>query len=172
VIEYALKNAFKIVNDITGLENDEVCKLCAKYKAKVVIMHMQGTPQTMQENPSYENILVEVNEFFKERIIKAKSFGIDDLVLDVGIGFGKTLEHNLLLIKHLENFKTLGYPLLVGASRKSMIDKISMSKPDERLAGTITLHVEAVKNGVDILRVHDVYEHNQALKVLEALGSI
>lgn len=172
VIKEALECGFKIVNDITGLANDEVCELCAKYKAKVVIMHMQGNPQTMQDKPSYEDVLVEVNDFFKQRIDKAKGFGIDEIVLDVGIGFGKTLQHNLELIKNLEHFKTLGYPLLVGASRKSMIDKISPSSPNERLAGTITLHVEAVKNGADILRVHDVYEHVQAVKVLEALDTI
>ena len=172
VVKEALESGFKIVNDITGLANDEICKLCAEYDAKVVIMHMSGTPQTMQNNPNYENVIVEVNEFFKERIAKAKSFGIENLVLDVGIGFGKTLEHNLLLLKHLEHFKTLAYPLLVGASRKSMIDKIHPSSPNERLAGTITLHVEAVKNGANILRVHDVYEHVQAVKVLEALKNI
>ena len=172
VIEYALKSGFKIVNDITGLENDEVCKITAKYKAKVVIMHMQGTPKTMQDNPTYENILDEVYEFFEKRIQKAKSYNIQDLVLDVGIGFGKTLEHNLILIKNLETFKTLNYPLLVGASRKSMIDKISSSKVSQRLSGTLTLHNKAVKNGASFLRVHDVFEHAQALRVLKALENI
>jgi dihydropteroate synthase len=172
VIEYALKSGFKIVNDITGLENDEVCKIIAKYNAKVVIMHMQGTPKTMQDNPTYKNILDEVYEFFEKRIQKAKSYNIQDLVLDVGIGFGKTLEHNLMLIKNLETFKTLNYPLLVGASRKSMIDKISSSKVSQRLSGTLTLHNEAVKNGASILRVHDVFEHAQALRVLKALENI
>jgi dihydropteroate synthase len=172
VIEYALKSGFKIVNDITGLENDEVCKITAKYEARVVIMHMQGTPKTMQDNPTYENILDEVYEFFEKRIQKAKSYNIQDLVLDVGIGFGKTLEHNLMLIKNLETFKTLNYPLLVGASRKSMIDKISSSKVSQRLSGTLTLHNEAVKNGASILRVHDVFEHAQALRVLKALENM
>ena len=172
VIEYALKSGFKIVNDITGLENDEVCKITAKYNAKIVIMHMQGTPKTMQDNPTYDNILDEVYEFFEKRIQKAKSYNIQDLVLDVGIGFGKTLEHNLILIKNLETFKTLNYPLLVGASRKSMIDKISSSQASQRLSGTLTLHNEAVKNGASILRVHDVFEHAQALRVLKALENM
>jgi dihydropteroate synthase len=160
------------VNDITGLENDEVCKFIAKYNAKVVIMHMQGTPKAMQDNPTYKNILDEVYEFFEKRIQKAKSYNIQDLVLDVGIGFGKTLEHNLMLIKNLETFKTLNYPLLVGASRKSMIGKISSSQVSQRLSGTLTLHNEAVKNGVSILRVHDVFEHAQALRVLKALENM
>ena len=171
VISLALDSGFKIVNDITGLENDEVCSLCAKYSAKAVIMHMQGRPQTMQENPHYNNLLYDVYSFFESRMQKAESFGIKDIVLDVGIGFGKTLEDNLLLIKHLEHFLTLGKPLLVGASRKSMIDKISPSNVSERLSGTLALHLESVRNGASILRVHDVYEHTQALKVYEALKS-
>jgi len=170
VISHALDTGFKIVNDITGLENDEVSKLCASYDAKAVIMHMQGTPQTMQNNPHYENILSEVTEFFEQRISKAESLGVKDIILDVGIGFGKTLEHNISLVKNLEHFMYLGKPLLVGVSRKSMIDKISPSKPQDRLAGTLALHLELVRNGASIVRVHDVYEHNQALKVQKALN--
>jgi len=172
VIEYALKGGFEIVNDITGLVNDEVTKLCASNGARAVIMHMQGTPQNMQDKPEYENILSDIYSFFEQRIEKAESLGVKDIVLDVGIGFGKTLQHNLMLIKHLEHFLTLGKPLLIGASRKSMIDKISPSLPEDRLAGTLSLHLEAVKNGASILRVHDVKEHVQAMKIKEALNII
>ena len=172
VISYALESGFKIVNDITGLSNDEVCKLCAEYKATTVIMHMQGTPQTMHSSPSYEHILNDIYAFLHTRVLKAESFGIDDIILDIGIGFSKKLEHNLILIKHLEHFLTLGKPLLIGASRKSMIDKISQSKPADRLAGTLALHLEALKNGASILRVHDVSEHTQAIKVQNALDMI
>ncbi len=172
VISYALESGFKIVNDITGLENDAVCKLCSEYEATAVIMHMQGRPKTMQDAPSYENVVVEVYDFLQERALKAESFGVKDIVLDVGIGFGKTLEHNLMLIKHLENFLTLGYPLLVGASRKSMIDKMYPSSANDRLSGTLTLHLEALKNGASILRVHDVKEHKQAIEVYKALEKI
>ncbi len=168
-IFYALERGFGIVNDITGLQNNAVCKLVAEYQAEVVIMHMQGDPQTMQKNPSYVDVIDDIYQFFTKRIEKAKSFGIDNIVLDVGIGFGKTLEHNLLLLKHLEHFLTLQRPLLVGASRKSMIDKIFPSSVEERLCGTLALHLEATRNGASILRVHDVYEHAQALKVQEAL---
>ena len=171
VISYALENGFKIVNDITGLENDDVCKLCAEFDATAVIMHMQGRPQTMQDNPQYDSVLSDVYSFFQERIKKAESLGVKDIVLDVGIGFGKTLGHNLTLIKNLEHFMTLQKPLLVGASRKSMIDKISPSSPDKRLAGTLALHVEAIRNGANILRVHDVYEHVQAIKIQETLDN-
>ena len=169
VIQKALESGFSIVNDITGLENDEVCQLCASYDATAVIMHMQGTPQTMQQNPRYDNILHEVYDFFEQRVQKAESFGVKDIVLDVGIGFGKRVEDNLSLIKNLEHFLALQKRLLVGASRKSMIDKISASTAEERLGGTLTLHLEAARNGASILRVHDVFEHVQACKVLNAL---
>lgn len=169
VINKALECGFSIVNDITGLENDEVAKLCGEYGASAVIMHMQGNPQTMQVNPVYENILSDISNFFENRISKAEEFGVKDIILDVGIGFGKTLEHNISLIKNLEHFLTLGKPLLVGASRKSMIDKISPSEPKDRLAGTLALHLESVRNGASYLRVHDVYEHNQALQIQQSL---
>jgi dihydropteroate synthase len=172
VIELALKSGFEIVNDITGLENDEVCNLCARNGARAVIMHMQGTPQIMQDNPQYENVLSDIYSFFESRIERAESLGVKDIVLDVGIGFGKTLEHNLMLIKNLEHFLTLGKPLLIGASRKSMIDKISASSVNDRLSGTLALHLEAVNNGASMLRVHDVKEHVQALKVKKALESV
>ena len=172
VILYALESGFKIVNDITGLQNDEVCKLCASYDATAVIMHMQGIPQTMQENPEYDDVINDVYTFLEDRIHKAESFGVNDIIVDIGIGFGKTLEHNLLLIKHLENFLTLGKKVLVGASRKSMIHEIYPSKIEERLSGTLTLHLESLRNGASILRVHDVAEHKQAIKVQKALEKI
>lgn len=172
VIDYVLNHGFRIVNDITGLQDDEVCKIASKYKAKVVIMHMQNNQTTMQDNPFYEDVILEIDEFFKERIQKAKSFGIEDIVLDVGIGFGKTLEHNLLLLKNLEHFKHFGYELLIGASRKSMIDMISKAKIEDRLAGTLAIHLEALRYGASIIRCHDVKEHYQAIKVFEAINNI
>jgi len=172
VIQKALESGFTMVNDITGLENDEVAQLCAKYKASVVIMHMQGTPQTMQTNPSYRDVIIEVYEYLEQQVQKAKDFGIEEIFIDVGIGFGKTLEDNLLLIKHLEHFKRLGCEILVGVSRKSMIDKISPSTVEERLSGTLTIHLEALRNGASVVRVHDVPEHIQAIKVQEALRRV
>jgi len=169
VISYALESGFKIVNDISGLENDAVCKLCASYKATAVIMHMQGNPQTMQDNPKYENILSDVYSFLDARVQKAQSFGIDEIIVDVGIGFGKTLQDNLNLIKNLEHFLKLNQKILVGASRKSMIDSIYPSSVEERLCGTLALHLEAMRNGASILRVHDVQEHAQAIAIQKAL---
>jgi dihydropteroate synthase len=166
---YALERGFTIINDISGLENDELCALIGSYKAKVVLMHMLGKPQTMQDNPQYENLLVEVENFFKERISKAEKFGIQDIILDVGIGFGKTLEDNIKLIKEMAYFKGLKKELLIGASRKSMIDLISPSSSQERLPGTLALHLKAYDNGASIVRCHDVKEHVQAFKVHHAL---
>ena len=172
VINYVLNHGFKIVNDITGLQNDEVCKIAAKYNAQVVIMHMQNNQTNMQDNPTYKNVILEIDDFFKERIEKAKSFGIEDIVLDVGIGFGKTLEHNLLLLKNLEHFKHFGYELLIGASRKSMINMITPCEIKDRLAGTLAIHLESLRSGASIIRCHDVKEHFQAIKVFEAINSI
>ncbi len=174
VLEYALDRGFKIANDITGLESDEYAKVAAKYNAAVVIMHKKGNPKDMQKNPFYENVILEVDDFFKERIEKAKIFGIKEIILDVGIGFGKRLEDNIALIKHMEHFLHFGYELLIGASRKSMIDMIMRKKgiettPNKRLAGTLAIHQEAVRNGASVVRCHDVAEHFQALNVFEEI---
>ena len=172
VIEYVLNHGFKIVNDITGLQNDEVCKLVSKYNAQAVIMHMQNNQTNMQEAPFYEDVIVEIDDFFTKRLEKVKSFGVKDIVLDVGIGFGKTLEHNLLLLKNLEHFKHFGYELLIGASRKSMIDKITPTEVINRLPGTLAIHLASIRNGASIIRCHDVKEHFQAIKVFEAIENI
>jgi len=171
VVEYALKSGFTLINDITGASDEAIIKLAVKYNAKLCIMHMQGTPQTMQKNPSYENVMVEVSAFFEERLSKCEALGLErkNIILDVGIGFGKTLEHNLTLIKNMAHFKVFGCEVLVGASRKSMIDKIIPTPVEERLAGTLALHLKAVENGASIVRCHDVKEHVQALAVFEAM---
>jgi dihydropteroate synthase len=172
VIAYALERGFSIVNDITGLSNDAVAQLCGEFKATAIIMHMQGTPQTMQHNPHYESVLHEVEQFFRERLDKADAFGISDVILDCGIGFGKRLEDNLALIANHKHFLSLGKPLLIGASRKSMIDTLSPSTAQERLGGTLALHLRAIQEGASIVRVHDVQEHVQAIAVWQALGEL
>jgi len=170
-LNYALERGFKIVNDITALSNDKVAKAASMHNATVILMHMKGTPKDMQKDPFYEDVIDEIDSFFQKRIEKALKYKIDDIILDVGIGFGKRLEDNLLLIKHLKHFTKYGYELLIGASRKSMIDKISPSKVEERLSGTLAIHLKALQNGASILRVHDVKEHSQAVKVFEAINS-
>ena len=172
VIEYALKSGFNLVNDITGASDEKVIELAVKYKAKICIMHMQGTPQTMQKNPEYKDVMVEVSDFFEERILKCEALGMkrEDIILDVGIGFGKSLEHNLTLIKNMRHFKKFGCEVLVGASRKSMIDKIIPTPTKERLAGTLVIHIQSIENGASIVRCHDVKEHVQALAVMKSLS--
>lgn len=169
-LQYALDKGFKIVNDITGLENDEVCKISAKYKARVCIMHMQSDPTNMQKAPHYTDVIAEVKSFLSSRIQKAKDYGITDIMLDVGIGFGKNLEHNLALIKHHEDFLSLGYPLLIGASNKSLINDIYPSALEDRLTSTVLLHTKAVEFGASIVRCHNVKEHVRAFKILNALS--
>lgn len=169
VIAYALEKGFSIVNDITGLENDEVARLCGSYSATAVIMHMNGNPQTMQDMPMYNSVLHVVGQFFQERLEKADKFGIKNTILDCGIGFGKRLEDNLALITHQKHFARFGKPLLVGASRKSMIDQIIPTRSDERLSGTLAIHLKAIEEGASMVRVHDVKEHVQAIEVWKAL---
>ncbi|MCK4441061.1 MAG: dihydropteroate synthase, partial [Sulfurovaceae bacterium] len=170
IVEYALKSGFSLINDITGAKDNRVVELAIKYGAKLCIMHMQGTPQTMQDNPQYSDVVVEVSEFFEDRISKCEKLGLDreDIILDVGIGFGKSLEHNLTLIKNISHFKKFGCKLLIGASRKSMIDKIIPTPIQQRLAGTLSIHLKAIENGATIVRCHDVKEHLYAIKVWEA----
>jgi dihydropteroate synthase len=172
VIEYALKSGFNIVNDITGAMDNRVIELAIKYRAKLCIMHMQGTPKSMQINPQYNDVMVEISEFFEDRIAKCEALGLSrkDIILDVGVGFGKTLEHNLTLIKNMSHFQRFNCQILVGASRKSMIDKIIPTPIEKRLAGTLAIHLKAIEQGATIVRCHDVKEHIQAVKVWEALS--
>ncbi|NEW60768.1 dihydropteroate synthase [Sulfurovum sp. bin170] len=171
VVEYALESGFNLVNDITGASDESIIKLAVKYRAKLCIMHMQGTPQTMQNSPEYADVMVEVSEFFEERVEKCEALGLsrEDIILDVGIGFGKSLEHNLTLIKNMRHFKKFGCEILIGASRKSMIDRIISTPTEERLAGSLAIHLKAVESGASIVRCHDVREHVQALRVWERL---
>ena len=135
-------------------------------------MHKQGTPQNMQDNPIYGDVMVEVSDFFEHRVKKSISLGMkqEDIILDVGIGFGKNLEHNLALINNMIHFKKFKSPILIGASRKSIIDNIISTPIEDRLAGTLAIHLKAISNGANIIRCHDVKEHKQAIKVWEAMS--
>ncbi len=169
VARMALDSGFGIINDITGLEDDNLAKIIAEYSAKVVIMHKKGTSLDMQELPHYDNIMLDIDGFFDELITKALSYGVKDIILDIGIGFGKTLRHNITLIQNMEHFARFGYPLLIGASRKSMINEIDNSAVTDRLAGTISIHQKALDNGVSIIRAHDVREHVQMMKTWQQM---
>jgi dihydropteroate synthase len=172
VVAFALEHGFSIVNDITGMADTSLGELALKYDASYVIMHMKGTPKTMQKNPAYENVVLEVDRFFQERIERAEAIGLgrERLILDVGIGFGKRLRDNLALLKHMRHFTRFGCEVLIGASRKSMIDMIDPSPVEKRLPGTLAIHVEALRRGASIVRCHDVAEHRQAIALFEAIN--
>ncbi|TDJ80677.1 dihydropteroate synthase [Campylobacter volucris] len=171
-LKYALDRGFKLINDISGLKNENLAKLALKYKATYMLMHMQNTPQNMQDNPHYEDVLAEIDEFFAQKLAILERFGVKDVILDVGIGFGKSPWHNMMLIKHLEHFLHFEKELLIGASRKSVINAYFPSDVENRLAGSLYLHLEAFKNGASILRVHDIYEHKQMFELVKAMDEL
>jgi dihydropteroate synthase len=167
----AIKAGAHVVNDISGLHNPEMLEVCADAGVPAVIMHMQGEPQTMQKNPVYSDVCKDVFGFLREQAEKALEAGIPGVMLDPGIGFGKSIEHNVTLMRHLEDLVKLGYPVLVGASRKSMIDKISkVPEASSRDPGSVALHLYAASKGAAMVRVHNTYAHQQALKVWQVLG--
>lgn len=170
VVEEAFRNGAEIANDISGFTFDKkMPEIVSKYQKTCILMHIKGTPANMQINPQYENVVNEVYKFLLNSKINAESFGIKQIILDVGIGFGKTLEHNLQLISNLSKFKELGTPLLIGLSNKSFIDKISPTLVTERLSGTIAANVIAIINGVNIIRVHNVLENKRAAVTTDAI---
>lgn len=170
VAEEALKAGAVIVNDISGFRFDvETAETVAEYNASCILMHIKGTPGSMQTNPEYENVVNEVYDYLKESADIAKSFGITQIITDAGIGFGKTLEHNLTLLKNLSKFKQLGYPVMLGTSKKSFIDKIFPSDINERLEGTIASNIIGIMNGANLIRVHDVKENKKAAAIADRI---
>ncbi len=172
VAKQALDNGASLVNDITGLANRKMAKLVAGYNAGAVIMHMKGKPRTMQQGPEYKDVVGEVIDFLAGARDNAVCAGItkDKIIVDPGIGFGKTAAHNLEILKRLGEFKVLGQPILVGTSRKSFLGKILNATPQERIFGTVSSCVLAAKNGAHIVRTHDVKEVKQALLVLDSVN--
>jgi len=171
VIEAALAVGAAIVNDITGLKNKAVRSVVVKSQVPVIIMHMQGTPQNMQDNPVYKDVVEDIYNFFEEqsRLVIEEGLDSSKVIIDPGIGFGKTLEHNLQILQRLSEFKSLGFPLLVGTSRKSFIGALTGAEARERLPGTIASVSLAAASGANIIRVHDVAAAKQALQVVDAI---
>jgi dihydropteroate synthase len=172
VAEAALDAGAAIVNDVTALRGDpEMAALCADRGATVILMHMAGSPRTMQDDPSYDDVVVEVRAFLADRLRVATAAGVAEerIWLDPGIGFGKTAEHNLELLRRLPELGELGRPLVIGTSRKSFIGGLDGSTADERLGGTIASSLLAAVAGAEVLRVHDVAELGQALSVATAI---
>ncbi|HWI95003.1 MAG TPA: dihydropteroate synthase [Solirubrobacterales bacterium] len=172
VAEAALDAGASIVNDVTAFKHDPgMAGLCAERGVGVVLMHMPGNPRTMQDDPRYDDVVDDVKAFLVERMVFAVGQGVDEerIWLDPGIGFGKTLEHNLELLRRLGELRELGRPLVVGTSRKSFIGKVDGSDVEDRIGGSIATSVLAAAEGADVLRVHDVAEMAQALAVTNAV---
>ncbi len=172
VARAALAAGASIVNDVgANRAPDDLWRAVAEFKAGYVAMHMQGTPQTMQVNPTYADVTREVEEFFQDRLEQLNRAGVssDQVVLDVGLGFDKSLEHNLQLLASLESFTKLERPLLLGASRKSFIGRLHPAEAAERLPGSLACACLAIEAGVQIIRTHDVAETVQAVRVIEAI---
>lgn len=174
VAKECIKSGAYIINDISGGNmDDKMFETVAELKVPYILMHMHGTPENMQKSPISGNIIELIRQFFEERIEKLHSFGVEDIILDPGFGFGKTLKCNYTMLRNLEKLRIDNLPILGGISRKSMINKVINVKPSEALNGTTVLNTIALQNGANILRVHDVKEAREAIEIVrfsEELG--
>jgi dihydropteroate synthase len=167
----ALQSGVHYINDVSGLRKEpRFLNLCLDFDAGLMLMHSLGDPKTMQQSPHYEDVAAEVISFLLEGVSRANSLGVNQVVIDPGIGFGKTLEHNLTLLRAIPELAATGFPVLIGASRKSIIGQMLDGRPaPERLAGTIALHTYALMQGASIIRVHDVREAVDSLRIVQHL---
>ncbi|MGE6417755.1 dihydropteroate synthase [Alteromonas macleodii] len=170
----AVRAGAGLINDVRALQEPGALQAAAEAKVPVCLMHMQGQPRTMQDNPEYEDVVKDVRQFLLQRAQICEEAGIskDAILFDPGYGFGKSLEHNYALVKHLPTLMALGYPVLVGMSRKSMIGNLLNRKVDERLAGSISLATIVAQMGAQIIRVHDVKETADAVNIVKMLNSV
>lgn len=168
----AIEHGAAMINDISaGKIDPQLISVAAKYKVPYVLMHMQGTPSTMQKEPHYENVCEEVLQFFIDESRNLIKNGVQEIIIDPGFGFGKTLQHNYELAAHLDQFSVVGFPILAGVSRKSMICQLLKVNPDKALNGSTALHAILLMKGVNILRVHDVREAKETIEVFMAVNS-
>ncbi len=173
IAQRALQEGAQIINDISGLTFDpRMSEIAAAADCSVIIMHIKGTPRNMQENPYYKNLMEEIFKYFLDRIQFAKKAGIHQLILDPGIGFGKRFEDNFELIRRLSEFRILGYPIMVGPSRKSFIGKVLDTGTDDRLFGTAASVALAISNGTNIVRVHDIHQMKQVVKISTSIENL
>jgi len=174
VMREAVRAGAGLINDVRALQEPGALQAAAEAKVPVCLMHMQGQPRTMQDNPEYEDVVKDVGQFLLQRAQICEEAGIskDAILFDPGYGFGKSLEHNYALVKHLPTLMALGYPVLVGMSRKSMIGNLLNRKVDERLAGSISLATIVAQMGAQIIRVHDVKETADAVNIVKMLNSV
>jgi len=169
VADACLSAGAAILNDVCGLRNPIMRRVVARHGKPVVLMHMLGNPRTMQQSISYGDVVNDLKNFFERRIREAEDDGVREIMIDPGIGFGKTTEHNMEILHRLQEFKSLGYPLLIGVSRKSFIGDITGRPVNDRVDGTIAACVIASMKGADVVRVHDVKPVKQALQVADAI---
>ncbi len=170
VAREALRLGAHLVNDVTGLKNPQMIEVCAQAGVPAVAMHMQGNPRSMQQNPRYHDVVGEVESFLLTQAESALANGLPSVLIDPGLGFGKTIEHNLTLLRELRRLSRFDYPVLVGGSRKRMIEQwAGRSEPSNRDFGSVALHLFAASKGAAMVRVHDVAGHAQALNVWEVL---
>ena len=170
VAEEALKVGASLVNDISGLKFDErIAEVTARHNASLVVMHIQGTPETMQLDPHYANVVNEVKIGLQFSIEKAARAGVQNIIIDPGIGFGKNVKHNLTLLKHLKEFQDIGHPIMIGTSRKGFIGTLLNAPVDDRLEGTAATVAVSIMNGANIIRVHDVKEMKRVASMVDAI---
>ncbi|ELV8653572.1 TPA: dihydropteroate synthase [Vibrio vulnificus] len=171
VMKQAIEAGADLINDVRALQEPGALVVAAKAQVPICLMHMQGQPRSMQHNPSYQDVLKEVGEFLEERVAACEEAGIakELLILDPGFGFGKTIEHNYHLLAHLEAFHQLGLPILAGMSRKSMVFKLLNKKPAECMVASVTCATIAAMKGAQIIRVHDVEETVEAMRVIQMM---
>ncbi|GIV35060.1 MAG: dihydropteroate synthase [Chitinophagales bacterium] len=168
VAEVAVNEGADMINDISaGALDPDMIETVARLKIPYILMHMKGTPATMQQQPHYEDVTAEISDFFTEKLSLLSKAGVQDIILDPGFGFGKSVEHNYTLLKNFSHFRIFGLPLMVGISRKSMICRPLKLSPAEALNGTTALHAIALLNGADLLRVHDVAEARQTVELIK-----
>lgn len=174
VMKAAVEAGANLINDVYALRKPGALEMAASLDVSVCLMHMQANPETMQDKPNYSNVVEEVNDFFQQQILACDNVGItrDNIILDPGFGFGKTLQHNLCLLANLDSFSRHGCPILAGLSRKSMLGEILDKEVEERTFGSVAAALLAITRGASIVRVHDVAETSDALKIYDAVQSV
>ena len=173
IASMAVSQGASMINDISaGLSDSEMMNTVAGLKVPYVLMHMKGNPGNMQKNPTYKEVETEVLDFLSERVKEAKNSGIKDIIIDPGFGFGKDLEHNYKLLAHLDKLQVIDCPILVGVSRKSMINKLLDTTPEDALNGTTVLNTISLLNGASIIRVHDIKEAKEVVKIVSYYQNI
>lgn len=172
VMRQAVAAGADLINDVRALQEPDALTVAAEVGVPICLMHMQGQPRTMQANPNYEDVLQDVSNFLEERVTACEEVGIarEQLILDPGFGFGKTIEHNYHLLAHLEKFHQLGFPILAGMSRKSMIFKLLNKKPADCMVASVTCATIAALKGAQIIRVHDVEDTLEAMKIIQVMN--